>query len=43
MQENIRNHIQDHPLYSLVYKVVSNPDKDRAVQSILWLSSGSVR
>lgn len=27
MQENIQDHIQDHPIYSLVYEMVSNPDK----------------
>lgn len=27
MQENKQDHIQDHPLYSLVYEMVSNPDK----------------
>lgn len=26
MQENIQNYIQDHPLYSLVYEMVSNPE-----------------
>lgn len=40
MQENIQDHIQDHPLYSLVYKVVSNPDKTEPYNHLMaqqWL------
>lgn len=39
MQE--QNNIQSHPLYGLVYKMVSNPEKTEAYNQIIaekWLS-----
>lgn len=40
MQENVQDSIQDHPLYSLVYEMVSNPDKTEPYNHLMaqqWL------